>query len=121
MDNYLTINGVDFSKYVSGIKVQKQTKFNQQTNAAGNTVIDFINCKYVVEVAFTPIIGETEINNFNMAFTSDNGLVVSLGFYNPFTTSISTISASNGNKTLEWYNLSSKQITKPFTLTFTQL
>mgnify|MGYP003291495799 CR=1 FL=1 len=44
---YLKIDNTDFSMYVSGLKVGKKSNYNAQTNAAGDTVIDFINSHFI--------------------------------------------------------------------------
>ena len=53
--SYLKIKGVDYSSFVSGLKVDKSFNYNAQTNAAGNTVIDLINSKHSVEATIIPL------------------------------------------------------------------
>jgi len=52
---YLKIDTVDFSRLVNSIKVNTQAKYNAQTNANGDTVVDLINMKKTVEVGFIPM------------------------------------------------------------------
>ena len=42
---YFKIGNVDFSPYVSGLKVNKKAVYNSQVNAAGNSIVDYINSK----------------------------------------------------------------------------
>lgn len=52
---YFKIGDEDYSKYVNTLKVATEAKYNAQTNAAGNTVVDFINKKRVIEVGIIPL------------------------------------------------------------------
>lgn len=56
--SYFKINDIDFSQYVSGLRVNTQATYTSQTNAAGNTVIDIINSKRVIEVEIIPLNAE---------------------------------------------------------------
>ena len=42
---YFKINGVDYSMYVNALKVSRECNYNAQTNANGDTVVDYINTK----------------------------------------------------------------------------
>ena len=42
---YFKINNVDYSMYVNSLEITINTNYNAQTNAAGNTVVDYINQK----------------------------------------------------------------------------
>lgn len=52
---YFKIGDVDFSHYVSELKINTGHNFTSQTNAAGNTVVDYINKKRVIEVGIIPL------------------------------------------------------------------
>lgn len=52
---YLKIDNTDFSMYVSGLKVGSKSNYNAQTNAAGNTVVDYINSKKTIAVNIIPL------------------------------------------------------------------
>lgn len=41
--------------YVNQLKVNKAAHYNAQTNAAGNTVVDYINSKRTIEVGIIPL------------------------------------------------------------------
>ncbi len=40
---YFKIGSNDYSKYVCELKVGKKHNYSSQTNAAGNSVVDYIN------------------------------------------------------------------------------
>ena len=78
---YFKINNVDYSMYVNALKIDSEAIYNAQTNAAGDTVVDYINTKRTIEVGIIPLEGatmaalQTAIANFS----------VSLSFRNPKT------------------------------------
>ena len=78
---YFMIDGTDYSMFVNELNVSKEANYNAQTNAAGNTVVEFINHKREIEVGIIPLNGEDmarlqqEIDKFN----------VSISFRNPLT------------------------------------
>lgn len=49
---YFKIGNTDFSNLVRSLNVSKAHNYNAQTNAAGNTVVDYINTKRTLEVGF---------------------------------------------------------------------
>lgn len=116
---YFKINDIDFSSYVSGLKVIKNNNFNAQTNAAGNTVIDYINSKRTIEVTFITLDStvmpkiQQEINKFS----------VTLSFIEPTTGGlIEGVKCVIPNNEIEFYTIQTKKtMFKGFTLTFTEL
>lgn len=60
--DYFVIDDIDFSKYVNALDIKKQSVYNAQTNAAGNTVVDYINSKRTFEVGIIPLDKESMIN-----------------------------------------------------------
>lgn len=52
---YLKMNGIDFSAYVNDLKVTNTHKYSALTNAAGNTIVDYINNKRTLEVGIIPV------------------------------------------------------------------
>ena len=52
---YFKIDDVDFSTYVNELKINKSSVYNSQTNAAGDTVVDYINAKREIEVGIIPL------------------------------------------------------------------
>lgn len=116
---YFKINNTDYSKYVSGLIINKEANYNSQTNAAGNTVVDYINTKRTIEVTIIPINDaamktlQTDINKFN----------VTLSFMNPDTNqmenNVNCIIPSSG---VEYYTIQSNRVLfKAFNLEFIEL
>lgn len=115
---YFKVNNIDYSQYVSGLKITKTRNFNAQTNAAGNTVIDYINSKRTIAVSF--IAADRKQMNFIQTAIKDE--MVNLSFLNPDTNLLETIAAFLPSNEVEYYTIQqNKTIFKAFTLTFTEL
>lgn len=52
---YFKINDNDYSNIVNSLQVKKTNNYTSQTNAAGDTVVDYINSKRVIEVGIIPL------------------------------------------------------------------
>jgi hypothetical protein len=76
--SYFKIDGVDYSKYVNQLRINKSNIYNSQTNAAGNTVVDYINSKREIEVGIIPLDAaamatlQTAIDKFNVSISFRN-------------------------------------------------
>lgn len=57
---YFKIGDIDFSGICNKLEVSTATNYNAQTNAAGNTVVDFINKKSVITVGIISL-NDTEM------------------------------------------------------------
>ena len=116
---YLKINDIDFSIYVNELKVSKSAHYNAQTNASGNTVVDYINKKHTIEVGFIPLDG-AEMLALQQVIDTFN---VSLSFRNPLTNEITeNINCIIPESNVEYYTIQvGKVMYKAFTLTFTEL
>ena len=73
---YFKIGKTDFSNIVNELKVDNTSNYNSQTNAAGNTVVDYINTKRIIEVGIIPL------DDTNMAKEVDQFLVEEYNVYN---------------------------------------
>lgn len=78
---YLKLNSTDFSSYVNELKVTNTHLYNSQTNAAGDTVVDYINNKRIIEVGIIPVNDAVMANLLNIINTFN----VSVAFRNPQT------------------------------------
>ena len=117
---YFTINGVDYSHLVSGLKVGFETLVSEGSgrNAAGNTVIDVINRKYKVYVELRHTTG-AEMAAFLKAIQD---YVVTIGFLSPKTNSMISITAYTGTPEPEYYTIQpTHTIYKPLSLNFIEL
>lgn len=115
---YLKINNTDYSKYVSALKINKVANFSSQTNAAGNTVIDFINFKRSVEVSFISL----DADIMQQLQTEFNTISVLISFRNPATNEVEEINCFTAGIEADYYTIQENKVMyKPFTLSFTEL
>lgn len=117
--SYFKINDIDFSTIVNELKVNKAHNYNAQTNAAGNTVVDYINSKRTIEVGIIPLDSAAmarllkEIDAFS----------VSISFRNPLTQALEEdIACIIPSNDIEYYTIQvNKVMYKALKLTFTEL
>jgi hypothetical protein len=115
---YLKIDNTDFSMYVSGLKVGRKSNYNAQTNAAGNTVVDFINSKRTVAVNIIPL-DDAAMKSLLAAINKFN---VSLSFRDPTTGNLEEINAIIPDSDIDYYTIrADKTSYKALSLTFTEL
>lgn len=116
---YFKINGIDFSKYVNSLKVNKSTVYNAQTNAAGNTVVDYINAKRTIEVGIIPL-NDTVMAQLQNAI---DAFSVSLSFRNPKTNVLEEgVSCIIPENNVDYYKIQKNKVMyNALTLTFTEL
>lgn len=116
---YFKIGDYDYSDYVSGLVVNDNASYNAQTNAAGNTVVDYINTKRVIEVTVIPLTDEKmsdllhEVAKFN----------VTISFRNPKTNALEeNVECIIPSNKVEYYTIQTKKVMyKELVLTFTEL
>lgn len=116
---YFKIGNVDFSMYVSELKINKDFNYNAQTNAAGDTVVDYINSKREIKVRIITL-DDTAMANLQTAIDAFN---VSISFRNPKTNAleenVNCIIPSNG---IEYYTIQANKVMyKEFELKFIEL
>lgn len=116
---YFKIGDTDYSKYVNGLKITKNTTYNAQTNAAGNTVVDFINHKRTIEVGIIPL-DDTAMSQLQKDIDAFN---VSISFRNPQTNALEeNIDCIIPSQELEYYTIQvNKVMYKAFRMIFTEL
>ena len=78
---YFKINGVDYSMYVNKLKVAHEHIYKGQVNAAGNTLVKYVNTKRIVEVGIIPLDSATMIQ----LQEAINDFKVKISFLNPTT------------------------------------
>ena len=116
---YFKIGNNDYSMYVNALKVIENAKYNAQENAAGNTVVDYINKKRSIEVGIIPL-NATVMARLKADIASFN---VSVSFLNPDTKALENgvnciIPASEVN----YYTIQANQVLfDAVTLTFVEL
>ena len=118
--SYLTINNVDVSNLVSGLKVGYEVLVSEDSgrNANGDTVIDIVNRKAKVYVTFR-VMDDTQMAKLLNAISS---YVVSVSFRDPKTNATKTIQSYTGTPEPEYYTIQdNKVLYKSFNLNFIEL
>lgn len=112
---YFKIGKTDFSNIVNELKVDNTSNYNSQTNAAGDTVVDYINTKRIIEVGIIPLDDttmaelQTAINDFN----------VMISFRNPRTNQLETTFCIIPESGVEYYTIQANKVMyKAFKLKF---
>lgn len=117
--SYFKINDIDLSMYVSSLGVKKKAVYNSQTNAAGNTVVDYINSKRIIEVEIIPL------NDMDMLklLTAIGSIGVSISFRNPHTNLIEeSVNCIIPDSDVDFYTIQSNKVMyKKLKLKFTEL
>lgn len=116
---YFKINNNDYSKYVNALKVGTKNNYNAQTNAAGDTVVDFINKKRVIEVGIIAL-DAAAMANLKADIEQFNILV---SFLNPDTETLeNNVNCIIDSNEIEYYTIQvDKVMYKAFTLQFEEL
>lgn len=116
---YFKINNVDFSQYVNELKVKKSANYSAQTNAAGNTVVDYINSKRTIEVGIITI----DEANAKSLLTACAAFNVSISYRDPATgTLVEGVNCIIPTTDVDYYTIQrEKVILNDFKLKFTEL
>ena len=116
---FFKIGNVDFSMYVNELTIKKEHNYNAQTNAAGDTVVDYINSKREIEVGIIPL-NDTAMANLQAAIEAFN---VSISFRNPKTNELETnINCIIPDNQIEYYTIQTNKVMyKELKLTFIEL
>ena len=117
--SYFKINDVDYSMFVSELKINKSAVYNTQTNANGDTVVDYVNSKRVIEVGIIALtdsimsVLQKTIDRFN----------VSISFRNPNTNLLETgVNCIIPDNNVEYYTIQKDKVMyKALTLKFIEL
>lgn len=116
---YFKIGTRDYSMYVNELVVETETNYNAQTNAAGNTVVDYINKKRTISVGIIPL-NDTIMKQLQEDISAFN---VKISFLNPNTNlleeNVNCIIPSNE---VEYYTIQAdKVLYKALSLEFEEL
>lgn len=118
INTYFKINDIDFSMYVNELKVEVDVNYNAQTNAAGDSVVDYINKKRTIEVGIIPL-NATAMANLQAAIDAFN---VSISFRNPLTKALEHINCIIPSFGVEYYTIQVGNVSfKAFNLSFIEL
>lgn len=116
---YFKMNGTDFSRYVNQLKVERKANYNAQTNAAGDTVVDYINHKRTIEVGIIPVDKEAMEALQNVI----NELNVSISYTDPKTGAlVENVNCILPDNKVEYYTIQTNKVMfNAFTLKFIEL
>ena len=115
---YFKIGSTDFSNIVNELKVDNTSNYNSQTNAAGDTVVEYINTKRIIEVGIIPL-DDTDMAKLQTAI---NDFKVMISFRNPRTNQLETIFCIIPESGIEYYTIQANKVMyKAFKLKFIEL
>lgn len=116
---YFKIGDLDCSQYVKELKVKKSTNYNAQTNAAGNTVVDYINTKRQIEVSIITL-NEVDAKAILAACAAFN---VSISYRDPVNQAlVLDVNCIIPDTDVEYYTIQyNKVMLNDFKLKFTEL
>jgi hypothetical protein len=117
----LSINGVDVSDLVQGMKIGYETLVSEEgsgRNAQGDMVIDVINRKVKVYASFRPMSG----SDMSRLLGAMDDYVVNVSFRDSKTNATRTITAYTGTPTPDYYwVLGNQALYKAFDVNFIEL
>ena len=112
---YFKIGKTDFSSIVNELNINNTSNYNSQTNAAGDTVVDYINTKRIIEVGIIPL-DDTAMAELQTAI---NDFDVMISFRNPRTNQLETIFCIIPESGVEYYTIQANKVMyKAFKLKF---
>ena len=116
---YFKINDVDYSMYVNELNIKKAHNYNAQTNAAGDSVVDYINSKRKIKVGIIAL-NDTVMPQILDAIDNFN---VSISFRNPKTNALEeNVNCIIPDNEVEYYTIQADKVMyNGFNLTFTEL
>lgn len=116
---YFKIGTTDFSNYVNSLKVTTTANYNAQTNAAGNSVVDYINSKREIEVGIIPL----DSTKMASLLSAINGFNVNISYRNPQTNAlVNNLNCIIPQNNVDYYTIQANKVSyKAFTLKFIEL
>lgn len=116
---YFKINGVDFSAMCNKLDVQTAVKYNSQTNAAGDTVVDYVGEKRTIAVGIISL-NDSDMIRLQQAIAAFS---VSLSFRDPRTNVLAeNVACIIPSHNVEYFTIQEGNVRyKGMSLTFTEL
>lgn len=115
---YFYIGTTNFSAYTSALEVKYKHSYSAQTNAAGNTVVDYITRKRTISVEIIALDDTAE----KSILDAIDAFSVSVKILEPKTKAIATISCKVEDYSVSYYTIQeSKTMFQKFKLKFTEL
>lgn len=115
---YFKLNGVDFSTYVTKLKVGTKHKYKGRENSNGDLRVEKRATKYVVEVGIIPL--DADVNK--SLVEEVNKFKVTVEFLNPVTNTLHSINAYIPEHAQDYYTIrADKVMLNAYSLVFTEL
>lgn len=116
---YFKINGVDFSEYVNELSIKRKNNYSAQTNAAGDTVVDYINIKRQISVGIITL----DETNAKKVLDAIEGFNVLISYRDPKTNAlVENVNCIIPDHEVEYYTIQTdKVLVNDFKLKFTEL
>ena len=116
---YFKINNIDYSMYVNKLNISDDVEYNAQTNAAGDTVVDYINRKRTIEVGIIPL----DSVSTKKLLTAIKSFTVSISFINPVSNTLEeNVACIIPSNSISYYTIrADKTMVNGFTLKFIEL
>lgn len=115
---YFKIGDTDFSHLVRSLNVTKEHNYNAQTNAAGNTVVDYINAKRTIEAGFI-YMDDSAMSELQAAL---DGFAVIITYRDPKTNALEVASCIAPEIEADYYTIQAdKVLYNEFAVEFTEL
>ncbi len=114
---YFKIGNTDLSMYVAKLKITKKHNYTAQTNAAGDSVVDYINNKRIITVEIIPL----EEDDFQtvlgaISFSS------TIWYRDPATEQLVSATCIIDSNDIDYYTIQTKKVMyNKMTLKFTEL
>lgn len=117
--SYFKIGDNDYSMYVNALDIKNVNNYNAQMNAAGDTVVDYINAKRQINVGIIPL-DEVDMAKLESDITAFNVLI---SFRNPKTNELEeNVNVILPNHEVKYYTIQANKVQfKEFELKFTEL
>lgn len=117
MATYFKIGNTDLSQYVAQLSIKKTHQYTSQQNAAGDSVVDYINAKRTIEVEIIPLL-EKDFRNVLAAITFNP----TISYRDPSTGSSTTANCILPDNNVEYYTIQANKVMyKKMKLKFTEL
>ena len=115
---YFKLNGVDFSMYVTKLKVGTKHKYKGRENSNGDLRVEKKSTKYVVEVGIIPLDAAANKSLLDEV----NKFTVTVEFLDPNTNSIKSVRAYIPEHAQDYYTIQAdKVMLNAYSLAFTEL
>lgn len=115
---YLKLNDTDFSMYVNKLQVATKVNYKGRTNASGNTLVKYVNKKYVLDVGIIPL----DADVMQTLQTILNGFTLNVSFLEPATKELKQIRCMISSQIVDYYTIQDSDVRfKAFSLVFNEL